>query len=129
MEPNSGIKTWYVVYTFGISYSLVETFDGGRVLAGKTYSFSAGTSDFYLVKTDDKVFQSFNHGLFYHYCQLWLYLLYHLKREFYVNAHKKVNNYLNMTKFPFNFEESLSVWQAPNPSFLPRLLYNHLYLL
>ena len=37
---------------FEAVHSLVETFDGGYAMAGRTKSFGSGGNDFYLVKTD-----------------------------------------------------------------------------
>jgi len=52
---SSGEKQWDK--TFGgtrwdYAYSVQQTSDGGYILAGHTYSYGAGSSDFWLVKTD-----------------------------------------------------------------------------
>jgi len=55
-ESNSSIVLWSKTYGGAdedCAYSIVlQTSDGGFVLAGSTYSFGAGGSDFWLVKTD-----------------------------------------------------------------------------
>ena len=51
----SGIMLWNKTYGgtgADLAYALVQTSDGGFALAGYTYSFGAGSSDFWLVKTD-----------------------------------------------------------------------------
>ncbi len=50
-----GNMTWNSTYgkaNYDVAYSVVETGDGGYALAGHTYSFGAGTADFWLVKTN-----------------------------------------------------------------------------
>jgi len=42
----------YGGYGYEWAYDLVQTGDGGYALAGQTWSFGAGSSDFWLVKTD-----------------------------------------------------------------------------
>jgi Dockerin type I domain len=62
-SPNPGFQTlseppsmdWNKTYggiDFDMAYSLVKTSDGGYAIAGYTYSYGAGSSDFLLVKTD-----------------------------------------------------------------------------
>jgi len=51
----SGNMEWNQTYGgtgWDIAHSLVETIDGGYALVGSTNSFGAGSSDFWLVKTD-----------------------------------------------------------------------------
>ena len=50
-----GNMEWNRTYSgpvYAMAESLVETSDGGYALAGWTYSFGAGSADFWLVKTD-----------------------------------------------------------------------------
>jgi hypothetical protein len=39
--------------SYDAGYSVRQTADGGYVICGQTYSFGAGMSDFYLIKTDE----------------------------------------------------------------------------
>jgi len=51
----NGNMQWNQTYggdEYDCFHALIETFDGGYALAGETYSFGAGASDFWLVKTD-----------------------------------------------------------------------------
>ena len=51
----NGNMEWNQTYggdEYDCFHALIETSDGGYALAGETYSFSAGASDFWLVKTD-----------------------------------------------------------------------------
>jgi len=52
---STGSLQWNKTYggaSIDNAYSVVQAGDGGYVLAGRTYSFGAGLSDFWLVKTD-----------------------------------------------------------------------------
>jgi hypothetical protein len=53
---SSGDQQWNKTYggtAYDFGNDLVQTTDGGYALAGGTYSFGAGISDFWLIKTDD----------------------------------------------------------------------------
>ncbi|MFX0013560.1 MAG: hypothetical protein ACFFB2_18220 [Promethearchaeota archaeon] len=53
----NGQTEWYKTYggtSIERAQALISTDDGGFILAGSTYSFGAGHSDFWLVKTDKK---------------------------------------------------------------------------
>jgi hypothetical protein len=49
---SDGNMDWNKTYETGSAYSIIQTGDGGYILAGETASFGAGGSDFWLVKTD-----------------------------------------------------------------------------
>jgi hypothetical protein len=56
IETNSsGIANWSQTFggsSFDCGRSVQQTSDGGYIIAGHTYSYGAGSCDFYLVKTD-----------------------------------------------------------------------------
>jgi len=52
-ELANGLSQTYGGIESDISSSLVETSDGGYIIAGYTYSVGAGNSDVWLVKTDE----------------------------------------------------------------------------
>jgi len=59
----SGTHVWNKTYGglgFDIGWSVVQTLDGGYVLAGDTYSFGAGGCDVWLVKTDAEGIHQWN---------------------------------------------------------------------
>jgi hypothetical protein len=50
-----GTEQWnktYGGYKWEEALSIIQTSDGGYAIAGRTYSYGAGSSDFWLVKTD-----------------------------------------------------------------------------
>jgi hypothetical protein len=52
----SGDTLWTKAFggaDFDACYSVHQTADGGYIIGGQTYSFGAGMSDFYLIKTDE----------------------------------------------------------------------------
>ncbi|HDN58708.1 MAG TPA: hypothetical protein ENF20_01990, partial [Candidatus Marinimicrobia bacterium] len=52
---SNGNKQWNATFggiSWDVAHSVQQTSDGGYILAGNTYSYGAGRSDFWLVKTD-----------------------------------------------------------------------------
>ena len=52
---SNGDTIWTKTYggdSYDVGYSVQETSDGGYIIVGYTYSFGAGESDVYLIKTD-----------------------------------------------------------------------------
>jgi hypothetical protein len=64
VKTNSdGAKEWDKTFggnSYGCAQSVQQTSDGGYVIAGTTYSYSAGLSDFWLVKTDSNGNEQWN---------------------------------------------------------------------
>jgi hypothetical protein len=48
----NGDTLWTRNFNFGTSNASQQTFDGGYVISGYTYGYGAGSTDFYLTKTD-----------------------------------------------------------------------------
>jgi uncharacterized delta-60 repeat protein len=51
----NGNKVWQKTYggsSYDVAYSIQQTSDGGYIVAGETYSFGVGGSDFYIIKLD-----------------------------------------------------------------------------
>jgi len=63
LDPMGGSSAWNRTYggtNFDFVHSIVQTADGGYVLAGYTYSYGAGASDAWLVKTDGSGVKQWN---------------------------------------------------------------------
>ncbi|MEA2104038.1 MAG: T9SS type A sorting domain-containing protein [Candidatus Cloacimonadota bacterium] len=59
----NGIEEWNQTYGgnyFDKAYSIIQTTDGGYIIAGYTESYGVGVSDFWIVKTDDSGNEEWN---------------------------------------------------------------------